>query len=85
MGAGVTEPATDAQAPAESGLRGRLMALTGRKYLVTVFLLVAPLVLRCIGLMTESGLLTMWGGISALYLGANVAQKAVAKPDKPKE
>jgi len=59
--------------------------LLSRKWLVTIFLLVAPLVLRCLGLMTESGLLGMWGTVAVAYFGANVAQKLALKSDAKKE
>lgn len=69
----------------QDGLQAQFRLLLSRKWLVTVFLLVAPLVLRCAGLMTESGLLLIWGWVATAYFGANVVQKAVAKADSKKE
>lgn len=71
MGASVNEPL--------------MSKLTSRKWLVTVFLLIAPLVLRCFDRMTEGGLVTIWGLVAAAYFGANVAQKQVLKSDAKKE
>lgn len=59
--------------------------LTSRKWLVTVFLLVAPLVLRCFDRLTEGGLVTIWTLVAAAYFGANVVQKQVLKSDAKKE
>lgn len=59
--------------------------LLSRKWLVTIFLLIAPLVLRCIDRMTEGGLVTIWTLVAAAYFGANVAQKLTLKSDAKKE
>ncbi len=81
-----TEPSDADGAPtAQDGLQARFLMLLGRKWLVTAFLLVAPLVLRCFNLMTESGLLTIWGLVATSYFGANVAQKFTSKTDTKKE
>ena len=50
-----------------------------RKWLIAVFLLVTPTVLRVFGLLDQAGLLTVWGSVTALYFAANVGQKVLTK------
>jgi hypothetical protein len=53
-----------------------------RKWLIAVFLLVTPTVLRVFGMLDQAGLLTVWGSVTALYFAANVGQKALTKEEK---
>ena len=55
-----------------------------QKWIVTVFLLIVPTVLRCFDLMTEGGLITVWLLVAGGYFAADVTQKATAKaPNDP--
>lgn len=49
-----------------------------RKWAIAVFLLLASTALRCLGLLDQAGLLTIWGSVTAMYFAANVAQKVLA-------
>lgn len=53
-----------------------------RKWLIAVFLLVVPTVLRAFSLLDQAGLLTIWGSVTALYFAANVSQKLLTKEEQ---
>jgi hypothetical protein len=53
-----------------------------RKWLIAVFLLIVPTLLRVFGLLDQAGLLTVWGSVTALYFAANVSQKALTKEEQ---
>lgn len=50
-----------------------------QKWIVTVFLLIVPTVLRVFDLLTEGGLITVWLLVAGGYFAADVTQKAVTK------
>lgn len=53
-----------------------------RKWLIAVFLLIVPTVLRIFSLLDQAGLLTFWGSVTALYFAANVGQKVLTKEEQ---
>lgn len=50
-----------------------------QKWIVTVFLLLAPTVLRVFDLLTEGGLITVWLLVAGGYFAADVTQRATSK------
>jgi hypothetical protein len=50
-----------------------------QKWIVTVFLLIVPTILRVFDLMTEGGLITVWVLVAGGYFAADVTQRAMAK------
>jgi len=50
-----------------------------QKWIVTVFLLLAPTALRVFDLLTEGGLITVWLLVAGGYFAADVTQRATAK------
>lgn len=54
-----------------------------QKWIVTVFLLIVPTVLRCFNLLTEGGLITVWLLVAGGYFTADVfSQKATTVAPK---
>jgi hypothetical protein len=50
-----------------------------QKWIVTVFLLIVPTVLLCFGLLTESGLITVWVLVASGYFTAEVTLAIMTK------
>ena len=57
--------------------------LLEQKWMVAVFLLIVPTVLRLFDKMSESGLITVWVLVAGAYMAADVTQKALVKPNAP--
>lgn len=53
--------------------------LGGRKYTLALYIVIAATVLRVVGMLDQTGMLSAWGSALALYSLANVSQKATAK------
>jgi hypothetical protein len=53
--------------------------LMEQKWMIAVFLLIVPGLMRCFDLMTESGLLTVWLVVANGYFIASVTQTVMTK------
>lgn len=57
--------------------------LMEQKWMVAVFLLVVPALMRVFDLLTESGMLTVWLVVANAFFIADVTQRWLTKPPAP--
>lgn len=56
-----------------------------RKWMVAVFLLIVPTLLRLVDKMSESGLVTVWLIVASAFFAAEVTNAALAREKAPEK